>query len=104
MPTTQPVLVPQRLPLLAITALVLALVVAAGAHGWRLGALAGVGVLFGASLFQASFGFASGYRRLSRIKALPYVARRWAWLKQISAPTAALVRGEKENRNDLAEV
>jgi uncharacterized membrane protein YedE/YeeE len=64
MPTSQPGLVPQRLPLLAITALVFALVVAAGAHGWRMGALAAVGVLFGVSLFHASFGFASGYRRL----------------------------------------
>lgn len=55
---------PQRLPLLVITALVSALVVAAAARGWRLGALAGVGVLLGASLFHASFGFASGFRRL----------------------------------------
>jgi uncharacterized membrane protein YedE/YeeE len=54
----------QRLPLLVITALVSALVFAAAAHGWRLGALAGVGVLLGASLLHASFGFASGYRRL----------------------------------------
>lgn len=64
MPNTQPASSPQRLPLLAITALVGALVLAAAAHGWRLGALAGVGVLLGASLFHASFGFASGYRRL----------------------------------------
>jgi hypothetical protein len=56
-----------------------------------------------ASLFHASFGFASGNRRLSRKKALPYVARRWTWLNQTPAPTAALVRGEKENYNDLAE-
>lgn len=54
----------QRLALLAITALVSALIVAAGAHGWRLAALAGVGVLLGASLFHAHFGFASGFRRL----------------------------------------
>jgi hypothetical protein len=36
-------------------------------------------------------------------KALPYVARRWTWLNQTPVPTAALVRGEKENYNDLAE-
>lgn len=64
MSITASVAAPQRLPLLVITSLVTALVVAAAAHGWRLGALAGVGVLFGASLFHASFGFASGYRRL----------------------------------------
>jgi uncharacterized membrane protein YedE/YeeE len=64
MTRTTPVPVPQRLPLLAITALVSVLIVVAGAHGWRLAALAGVGVLLGASLFHASFGFASGYRRL----------------------------------------
>lgn len=59
-----PVLAPRRLPLLAISTLVSALVVAAAAHGWRSAALAGIGVLLGASLFHASFGFASGYRRL----------------------------------------
>lgn len=64
MSTTASVAAPQRLPLLVITALVSALVVAAAAHGWRLAALAGTGVLLGASLFHASFGFASGYRRL----------------------------------------
>ena len=61
---TASIAAPQRLPLLVITSLVTALVVAAAAHGWRLGALAGVGVLLGASLWHASFGFASGYRRL----------------------------------------
>jgi uncharacterized membrane protein YedE/YeeE len=61
---TAPGLDPQRLPLLTSIALVAGLIVAAGAHGWRLAALAGVGVLLGASLFHASFGFASGYRRL----------------------------------------
>ena len=64
MAPTASVLVPQRRFLLAITALVFALVAVAGAHGWRLAALAAVGVLLGASLFHASFGFASGYRRL----------------------------------------
>ena len=64
MSITASVAAPQRLPLLVITSLVTALVVAAAAHGWRLGALAGVGVLLGASLLHASFGFASGYRRL----------------------------------------
>jgi uncharacterized membrane protein YedE/YeeE len=54
----------QRLPLLVLTALVTALVVAAAAQGWRLAALAGVGVLLGASLQHAQFGFASGYRKL----------------------------------------
>jgi uncharacterized membrane protein YedE/YeeE len=55
---------PQRLPLLVFTALLSGLLVAAGAHGWRGAALAGVGVLLGATLHHASFGFASGYRRL----------------------------------------
>jgi uncharacterized membrane protein YedE/YeeE len=54
----------QRLLGLVILALVSWLVVAAAAQGWRLGSLAGVGVLLGASLFHASFGFATGYRRL----------------------------------------
>jgi len=64
MSNTLPVFAPQRLPLLVISALVAALLAAAAAHGWRLGALAGLGVLLGASLYHASFGFASGYRRL----------------------------------------
>ena len=64
MSNTLPVFAPQRLPLLVISALVVALLAAAAAHGWRLGALAGLGVLLGASLYHASFGFASGYRRL----------------------------------------
>lgn len=61
---TAPVFAPQRLPLLAMTAWMAALIMAAAAHGWRLAALAGVGVLLGASLWHASFGFSSGYRRL----------------------------------------
>jgi len=64
MSITPPISAPQRIPLLLTAALASALVVAAAAHGWRLGALAAVGMLLGASLFQASFGFASGYRRL----------------------------------------
>lgn len=64
MTRTAPVPIPQRRPLLVISALVSALLVAASPHGWQLAALAGVGVLLGASLFHASFGFASGYRRL----------------------------------------
>jgi uncharacterized membrane protein YedE/YeeE len=60
-PSAQP---PQRLPLLAIAALLSGLLVAAASHGWRPSALAAVGVLLGASLQHASFGFASGYRRL----------------------------------------
>jgi len=64
MSNTLPVFAPQRLPLLVISALVAALLAAAAAHGWRLGGLAGLGVLLGASLYHASFGFASGYRRL----------------------------------------
>jgi hypothetical protein len=64
MTRTAPVPAPQRRSLLVITVLVSALLVVAAAQGWRLGALAGVGVLLGASLFHASFGFASGYRRL----------------------------------------
>ncbi len=59
--TLQP---PQRLPLLVIAALAAALTAAAAGHGWRLAALALIGVLLGASLHHASFGFASGYRRL----------------------------------------
>jgi hypothetical protein len=54
---------PQRLPLLVIAALVSGLALASAAHGWRQAALALVGVLLGASLHHASFGFASGYRR-----------------------------------------
>lgn len=64
MSTTASVPSLQRLPLLAITALMSALAFAAAAHGWRQVALAAVGVLLGASLFHSSFGFASGYRRL----------------------------------------
>jgi hypothetical protein len=64
MSLTPPVLPLQRLPLLVIAALVSVLTVAAAAHGWRLAALAMIGLLLGASLFHASFGFASGYRRL----------------------------------------
>jgi len=55
---------PQSRPLLVIAALSSALIAAAWAHGWRLAALAAIGVLLGASLHHASFGFASGYRRL----------------------------------------
>jgi uncharacterized membrane protein YedE/YeeE len=55
---------PQRAALLMIVALIIALALVAGARGWRLGALAGTGVLLGAALQHASFGFASGYRRL----------------------------------------
>lgn len=64
MSNTLPAFTPQRLPLLVINALVAAMLVAAAAHGWRLAVLAGLGVLLGAALFHASFGFASGYRRL----------------------------------------
>jgi hypothetical protein len=55
---------PQSRPLLVIAALSSALIAAAWAHGWRLAALAAIGVLLGASLHHAGFGFASGYRRL----------------------------------------
>lgn len=55
---------PQSRALLLIAALSSALIAAAWAHGWRLAALAAIGVLLGASLHHASFGFASGYRRL----------------------------------------
>ena len=54
----------QRIPLLIIASCVSALSLAAGSHGWRQGALALVGVLFGTTLFHASFGFASAYRQL----------------------------------------
>jgi uncharacterized membrane protein YedE/YeeE len=53
---------PQRPVLLVITALTGALLVAAGTEGWRQGALAFVGVLFGVSLYHSGFGFASAYR------------------------------------------
>jgi uncharacterized membrane protein YedE/YeeE len=56
--------VPQRLPFLAVAALVSALALAAGDHGWRQSALALLGVLFGVTLYHASFGFASSYRQL----------------------------------------
>lgn len=55
---------PQRLPLLALGGLLSALVLVAAAHGWRLAALALVGVLLGAALHRSGFGFASGYRQL----------------------------------------
>lgn len=45
-----------------IAALTGALLVAAGTEGWRQGALAFVGVLFGVSLYHSGFGFASAYR------------------------------------------
>jgi uncharacterized membrane protein YedE/YeeE len=45
-----------------LTSLMVALVLAAGTQGWRQSALAMVGVLFGVSLYHASFGFASAYR------------------------------------------
>jgi uncharacterized membrane protein YedE/YeeE len=61
---TSPVYAPQRRLLLAIAALASALILSVAAHGWRLAALAAIGILLGASLHHASFGFASAYRRL----------------------------------------
>lgn len=55
---------PQLWPLLIIAALVSALTLAAGSHGWRQAALTLVGVLFGATLYHSGFGFASAYRQL----------------------------------------
>ena len=55
---------PQQLPLLLMAVVVSALLLAAGSHGWRQAALALVGVLFGVTLYHASFGFASAYRQL----------------------------------------
>lgn len=54
---------PQRRPLLVIAGLAAALMATAGTHGWRLAALAAIGILFGVTLQHASFGFASAYRR-----------------------------------------
>lgn len=52
----------QRSALLVTISLISALVVAASTQGWRQGVLALIGALFGVSLYQASFGFASAYR------------------------------------------
>ena len=55
---------PQSRTLTVLLALVAALVVGVAGYGWRQSALALVGVLFGISLYHASFGFASSYRQL----------------------------------------
>jgi len=55
---------PQSRLLVMLLALVAALVVGVVGYGWRQSALALVGVLFGISLYHASFGFASSYRQL----------------------------------------
>lgn len=55
---------PQSRTLTLLLALVAALVVGVAGYGWRQSALALVGVLFGISLYHASFGFASSYRQL----------------------------------------
>ena len=55
---------PQTRTLTVLLALVAALVVGVAGYGWRQSALALVGVLFGISLYHASFGFASSYRQL----------------------------------------
>ena len=54
----------QRWALWVLLSLMALLVSAASAQGWRQAALALVGVMFGATLYHASFGFASAYRRL----------------------------------------
>lgn len=52
-------------PLLyVLLTLVAALVIGVSVFGWRQSALALVGTLFGLTLYQASFGFASSYRHL----------------------------------------
>lgn len=52
-------------PLLyVLLTLVAALVIGVAGFGWRQSALALVGTLFGLTLYQASFGFASAYRHL----------------------------------------
>ncbi|HZG40323.1 MAG TPA: hypothetical protein VEZ50_16720, partial [Nodosilinea sp.] len=52
-------------PLLyVLLALVAALVLGVSGFGWQQSALALVGTLFGLTLYQASFGFASSYRHL----------------------------------------
>ncbi len=55
---------PQSRTLTVLLALVAALAVGVAGYGWRHSALALVGVLFGISLYHASFGFASSYRQL----------------------------------------
>jgi len=55
---------PQSRTLTVLLALVAALAVGVAGYGWRQSALALVGVLFGISLYHASFGFASSYRQL----------------------------------------
>lgn len=54
----------QRRALAVLLLLVAVLLLATAPHGWRHAALAGVGVLLGATLHHARFGFASGYRSL----------------------------------------
>ncbi|MCP9815870.1 YeeE/YedE family protein [Synechococcus sp. GreenBA-s] len=54
----------QSRTLTVLLALVAALAVGVAGYGWRQSALALVGVLFGISLYHASFGFASSYRQL----------------------------------------
>jgi uncharacterized membrane protein YedE/YeeE len=50
--------------LYVLLTLVAALVIGVASFGWRQSALALVGTLFGLTLYQASFGFASAYRHL----------------------------------------
>jgi len=62
--------------LLLITALVAALVLAASAAGgWRLGALAGVGVMLGAALVHASFAGSASAAAESTALARPWRSR-----------------------------
>ena len=58
MPAAQPV------PLAVAAALAATLAATVWAHGPRMAALAGIGILLGATLHHSSFGFASAYRRL----------------------------------------
>lgn len=55
---------PQRLGLLLIVAIAVAMTLGLTVFGWRQSVLFLIGGLFGISLYQASFGFASAYRRL----------------------------------------
>lgn len=55
---------PQKPIVLALLAIALAAVISLSLFGWRQSALFIIGNLFGISLYHASFGFASAYRRL----------------------------------------
>jgi hypothetical protein len=53
---------PQKPLLLCVAVLAVSLAVSAGSNGWKQPVLFLIGILFGATLYHASFGFASAYR------------------------------------------